>query len=147
MPTYRDDRVLKFTPQQLYDLVIDVESYPDFLPWCLDAKIIKRPSEHEFHARVTAGYLFAKESYLSRVIYDGRSHIQTEYLEGPFKALKNEWQFLEHAQGAELKFYVEFEFATGILNRLANHVLIEVTERMVNSFIKRAHEKYHTNTR
>ena len=141
MPHFSDERILPYLPQQLYDLVIDIESYPDFLPWCVDARITQRDADYLI-ADVTAGYLFLTETYTSKVTYDPYYAIQAEYIKGPFKHLINCWEFLPHPQGCELKFYVDFEFSNGFFNKLANHVLIEVTERMVASFITRAQQTY-----
>jgi coenzyme Q-binding protein COQ10 len=141
MPHFSDERILPYSPQQLYDLVIDIESYPDFLPWCVDARITQQDPDYLL-ADVTAGYLFLTETYTSKVTYDPYYAIQAEYIKGPFKHLRNDWEFISHPQGCELKFYVDFEFANGFFNKLANHVLIEVTERMVEAFIARARHIY-----
>lgn len=142
MPQYHDRRVLAYSPQQLYDLVIDVKAYPEFLPWCQKAIIDSRESTDTFVATLQVGYLFARERYTSMVSGDGTHRIQASYVHGPFKHLKNLWTFLEHPSGCDLNFHVEFEFSRKILNKLANHVLLEVTENMVDAFIRRAADCY-----
>lgn len=141
MPHFSDERILPYRPQQLYDLVIDIESYPDFLPWCVDAKIVSRGHGHLI-ADVTAGHFILRETFTSKVTFEKGHRIQAEYIKGPLKHLKNDWQFLPHHRGCNLKFYVNFEFSRGIMNMLANHLLIEVTERMVESFILQAQKIY-----
>ena len=143
MPQFKDNQVLPFTPKQLYDMVLDIEKYPDFLPWCSRSEIIDRLDEDgKLYASVSAGYALYSESYLSKVTFQDSKKIEATYIEGPFKNLHTLWQFEEHSKGCDLLFSVDFEFETGLLNAVANHMFAEVTEKMIEAFVKRAYSLY-----
>jgi coenzyme Q-binding protein COQ10 len=137
MPHFRDDRIVPYSPQHLYDLVLDIEKYPEFLPWCVDTKILEK-SDTKLYASMTAGIHLISATCVCKVTSEPGRSIRTDYIDGPFKRLHNEWLFLPHPEGCDIRFYVDFEFSTGILNRLSQYLLIEVTEKMVEAFLKRA---------
>ena len=140
MPEFKETRILSFPPKVLYDIVLDIEKYPDFLPWCTRSEIVERfPGENKLYASVSAGYALYSETYLSKVTFADNERIEACYIEGPFKNLNTLWQFKEHTQGCALDFHVSFEFNKGILNTVANHMIDQVTEKMVEAFINRAH--------
>ncbi|NCP62823.1 MAG: type II toxin-antitoxin system RatA family toxin [Alphaproteobacteria bacterium] len=143
MPRFQDKHSLPFTPKQLYDIVLDIEKYPDFLPWCTRSEIIERLDEEgKLYASVSAGYALYSETYLSKVFFQDAKRIEATYIEGPFKNLHTLWLFNEHPKGCELLFSVDFEFETGLLNTVAKHMFTQVTEKMVEAFIQRAHALY-----
>ncbi len=140
MPEFRDNRLLPFPPKILYDIVLDIDQYPDFLPWCTRSEIVERfPGEDKLYASVSAGYALYSETYLSKVTFQENQRIEANYIEGPFDNLHTIWQFKEHPDGCELDFFVAFEFNKGILNTVANHMIDQVTEKMVEAFVARAH--------
>lgn len=140
MTEYYDKRVLPFTPQQMYDIVLDIERYPEFLPWCTRAEIVDRmPDENKLYASVSAGYTLYSETYLSKVTFIKNRQIEACYIEGPFENLETKWTFEPHVGGCELEFFVEFEFSKSLLNQVANQMVNHVTGKMVEAFIERAH--------
>ena len=139
MPEFKDKRLLPFTPKQLYDIVLDIDQYPVFLPWCTRSEIVDRfPDENKLYASVSAGHTLYSETYLSKVTFQENERVEASYIEGPFDNLHTIWQFKEHDQGCELDFFVAFEFNKSILNVVANHMIDQVTEKMVEAFVKRA---------
>ena len=137
MPTHAERQILPYQPEQLFDLVADVARYPEFLPWCVAARVRSR-ADHEVIADMTNGYGPFRESFTSRVVPHRPNRIDVHYEKGPFKYLNNHWQFLPHADGTEVDFYVDFEFNSRILQAAIGVVFNEAVRRMVGAFNKRA---------
>lgn len=144
MPTHAETRTLPYSADQMYALVADVASYPDFLPWCAAARI--RSSSPEGAAEVMLADLVIsfkvfRERFGSRVVlYPETRHIDTEYLDGPFKYMKSTWDFRDVAGGCEVGFFVDFEFRNLILQKAIGLVFNEAMHRIVAAFEARARE-------
>src|SRR4051812_8872931 len=118
MPTHAERRVLPYAPEQLYNLVADIERYPEFLPWCLAAKIRKREGR-TIHADLMIGFRMVRERFTSKVDLEPTRRIDVAYAEGPFKYLNNHWEFNPAPGGScEIDFFVEFEFRNRVLQKL-----------------------------
>jgi coenzyme Q-binding protein COQ10 len=142
MPRFEEHKVLPYTPEQLFDLVLDIKSYPKFLPWCMSANM-RQKNEQEIIADLTIGYHYLHETFYSLVTFERASWIKSHYLHGPFKHLDNHWRFKPHGtSGCEIYFYVDFEFKVGLFNRLANRMFLEITHKMVHAFEERAKVLY-----
>lgn len=142
MPRFQDHKILPYTPQQMYDLVIDIKKYPEFLPWCVSSQV-RQKNEQEIVASLTIGYQLLHETFLSRVTFDSAKWIKVHYIRGPFKHLDNEWQFIQHGENAcEVLFYVDFEFNVGLFNNIANRMFFEISQKMVRAFEDRALQLY-----
>lgn len=142
MPTHAERRVLDYSPSQLYDLVADVGRYPEFLPWCLAARVRER-GERRVVADLVIGFKMVRERFTSYVALDPEGRrIDVSYAEGPFKYLKNHWVFLPHDHGCEIDFYVDFEFRSKILQKLIEVLFHEAVKRMVGAFEARAEQLY-----
>ena len=119
MPRHSETRVLPYTAAQMYDLVADVASYPQFLPWCSAARIRSRTPEGEVEvmlADLVISFKVFREKFGSRVtLKPVENSIDTEYLDGPFKYLKSTWDFKDVEGGCEVAFFVDFEFKNAIL--------------------------------
>ena len=142
MPIHAEQRVLAYTPDQLYGLVADVERYPEFLPWCLAARI-RRREKNLIVADLVIGFRMIRERFTSRVGLDeaGR-RIDVVYAEGPFKYLNNHWVFQDHPEGCLIDFYVDFEFRSKLLQKMMEALFHEAVKRMVHAFESRAHALY-----
>jgi coenzyme Q-binding protein COQ10 len=127
VPTHAEKRVLPYGPRQLFDLVADVERYPDFLPWCVAARIRRREGN-----LVVADLVIGFKMFRERFTYE----------EGPFKYLNNHWVFEDHPQGCAIDFYVDFEFRSRLLQRLIEPLFSEAVRRMVAAFETRAGKLY-----
>ncbi|WP_225765613.1 type II toxin-antitoxin system RatA family toxin [Inquilinus sp. Marseille-Q2685] len=141
MPSHTERRVLPFTPQQLYELVADIEAYPSFLPWCLAARIRKREG-NVLLADLVIGFKMIRERYTSRVTLTPGRQIDVSYVDGPMKRLTNCWRFLPHPAGCEIDFHVDFEFRSRVLQTLIGAVFHEAFRRMVAAFEARARALY-----
>ncbi|HEY9539176.1 MAG TPA: type II toxin-antitoxin system RatA family toxin [Kiloniellaceae bacterium] len=142
MPIHKEKRVLPYSPAQLYGLVIDIEHYPEFLPWCQGARVRTR-QENLIVADLIIGFKMFRERFTSRVKPDpaGR-RIDVTYAEGPFKYLENHWVFEDHPQGCLIDFYVDFEFRSKLLQKVIEGLFHEAVRRMVRAFETRANQLY-----
>ena len=144
MPTHAEQRVLPYTPGQLFDLVADIERYPEFLPWCRAARIRRRDGDLVI-ADLVIGFKVFRERFTSRVRLDrAGQRIHVAYAEGPFKYLNNHWVFEDHPEGCAIDFYVDFEFHSRILQKVIETLFEEAVRRMVGAFEGRARALYGT---
>jgi coenzyme Q-binding protein COQ10 len=141
MPTFSDRQTVPYRPEQLFDLVADVGRYPEFLPWCVGARVRSR-TEQEMVADLTIGFGPFRESFTSRVALDRPQRIHVRYENGPFRYLNNQWLFRPHPRGTLVDFKVDFEFRSRILQAAIGVVFAEAVRRMVIAFQKRAREIY-----
>ena len=142
MTTHAEQRLIHHSPEQLFDLVADVRRYPEFLPWCLAARIKER-SEATLVADLIIGFQMFKEQFTSHVSMDREALvIEVEYAEGPFKYLKNRWKFVDHPDGCMIDFYVDFEFRSRLLQTVIESLFTEAVKRMVSAFEARADQLY-----
>jgi len=147
MPIHRETRVLPYTPAQVYDLVADVERYPEFLPWCVACRITKLESNTSFIADLAVGFKMVREKFTSRVTVDPPKAITIEYLSGPFAHLTNEWTFAPVEGGTSVSFYLSFEFKSRLLQALIGMLFEEAVHRMVSAFEDRAKVLYGSTTK
>ena len=114
MPTHAERQIVPYRPDQLFDLVADVGKYPQFLPWCVAARVRSR-TDRELVADLTIGFGPFRESFTSRVTLDRPHRIRVRYENGPFRYLNNQWAFASDPAGCKLNFFVDFEFRSRIL--------------------------------
>lgn len=145
MPKHAEQRLLKHTPQQLFDLVADVDRYQEFLPWCVASRVNRRDGD-TIHADLVIGYKMFREKFTSRVTLNRPDRIDVQYSDGPFKYLHNHWIFVPQDGGRTtmIDFYVDFEFRSRILQGLIGAVFGEAVHRMVRAFERRADALYGT---
>jgi coenzyme Q-binding protein COQ10 len=143
MATHAEKRVLPYRPEQLYDLVADVEKYPEFLPWCVGARIRERQPDVVI-ADIVVGFKGFRDGFTSRVTLNRADMcIDVAYLNGPFRYLNNHWVFRELADGGcEIDFFVDFEFRSRLLQRIIGVLFNEAVRRMVDAFELRAASMY-----
>ncbi|MGB0661780.1 MAG: type II toxin-antitoxin system RatA family toxin [Mangrovicoccus sp.] len=149
MPTHAEKRTLPYTAQQMYDLVADVKSYPQFLPWCAAARIRSTRPKGEtevMEADLVISFKVFREKFGSRVTLWPKGEepiIDTEYIDGPFKYMKSRWQFSDMEQGGcQIDFFVDFEFKNRVLQGVIGVVFNEAMQRIVKAFEDRAHAIY-----
>jgi len=142
MPKHAECRVLGHSPQQMFELVADVERYPEFLPWCLGTRITKR-DKTSLDADMVIGFRMFRERFGSHVELDRKTRrIDVRYTHGPFRYLINHWHFLPHGNGCEVEFSVDFEFRSRLLQKIIGVVFTEAVHRMVRAFEARARDVY-----
>ena len=141
MPTHAEKKLLPYTQEQLFDLVVDIERYPEFLPWCVGARIRERNGD-EILGDLLIGYKMIRERFTSRVVLHRPGRIDVTYSDGPFKYLHNHWLFVPQPSGCLIDFYVDFEFRSKMLQSLIGLFFSEAVRRMVSAFETRAHQLY-----
>ena len=143
MITHAEQRLLGYRPEQMFDLVADIERYPEFLPWCIGARIRER-NDTLVVADLIIGFKMIRERFTSRVSLD-REHLTIEvaYADGPFKQMTNRWRFEPTSDGrCRIDFYVAFEFRSAMLQKLIGVLFHEAVRRMVSAFETRARKLY-----
>jgi coenzyme Q-binding protein COQ10 len=148
MPQFSTTRRVRHSAADMFDLVADVESYPQFVPLCRALKIRNRIPQPEgveiLIADMTVAYKFVRESFTSRVTLD-RPNLQilVEYLEGPFSNLENRWSF--HATGeqsCDVEFFIGYEFKSRALGVLMGSMFDVAFRRFATAFERRADPVY-----
>jgi coenzyme Q-binding protein COQ10 len=141
MPAHTEQRFFPYPPAAVFDMVADVERYPEFLPWCVGARIQKREAE-AFTAEVMVGFKMIRERYVSRVVLARPERIDVQYISGPFHKLENRWTFAAVPGGCRVDFLLNFEFRSRVLQRLIGVLFNEAVRRMVAAFENRARHLY-----
>jgi coenzyme Q-binding protein COQ10 len=142
MGTRLHTHYLPYAPEQLFDLVADIEKYPEFLPWCLAARVLSK-SEREVVADLSVGYKFLRETFRSRVHLTPKVRIDVEYINGPFHSLSNHWSFKEASDfGTNIDFFIDFQFRNTLFQSATQRIFENVFDEMLHSFEKRAQQLY-----
>ena len=142
MPTASITKKIPCSKKNLIDMVLDIEKYPEFVPWCLNGKIhtnVDKGNTVEITADLTIGKSFFKETYKSFVIYDKfNDSINVTNVAGPLKHLENKWNFRQTGDSSEVDFHVDFELKNKILNILMNKSFDVGLKKIADAFEKRA---------
>ena len=148
MLTHIEQKHLPYSPQEMFDLVVAVDLYHEFAPWCVASRINTRESDKIFYADLVVGYKMIRERFSSKVIAEPPQNnesgdIYIEYLKGPLQHLKNRWRFTKAENNScIIDFSVEFEFKNKALQGLSQVFFREVISRMVAAFEERAADIY-----
>jgi coenzyme Q-binding protein COQ10 len=143
MPTFRTTRRVRHGPIQMFDLVADVERYPEFLPLCEDLRVRRRAESGEgvetLVAEMRVGYKKISESFTTRVTLDRtRLRITVEYVDGPFKYLENRWDFRPDPVGSQVDFFITYEFKSFALGLLMGSMFDRAFRKFADAFEERA---------
>ncbi|MBN34131.1 MAG: ubiquinone-binding protein [Rhodospirillaceae bacterium] len=142
MPVHHEQRRLPWSAELLYELVADVGTYPEFIPWCTAARIRKREGD-VFWADLAIGFKMFRERFTSKVSLTPQARIDVVYTDGPFKRMENTWRFQAQPDGSCLVvFDIDFEFRSALLQRAIGVLFHEAVRRMVGAFEARARELY-----
>ncbi len=148
MPSFRVTRRVRHTAQQMYDLVADVERYPEFLPLCESLRVIRRQDMpeggHVLIAEMGVGYKAIRERFTTRVSLDpGGRKIVAEYIDGPFRHLENRWTFKEAEGGTcDVDFFITYEFKSRTLGLLMGTMFDRAFRKFTDAFEGRANRMY-----
>jgi coenzyme Q-binding protein COQ10 len=141
-------RILPYGPDQLFALVGDVESYPDFVPWITSMRTWNARSLGEgvdaVDAEAGVGFSFLKERFSTRVRRDATNHqISVGLIAGPFKRLENRWAFFEAGEGTtRVEFDIDFQFKSRLLEGLLTANFAHAVDRLMSCFEARAKALY-----
>lgn len=147
MPSFRTTRRVRHSPAQMFDLVADVEKYPQFLPLCEGLRVRSRvPTEsgnETLIADMTVGYKAIRETFTSRVTLDKAAlKIAVAYLDGPFRQLDNVWTFKADGDGCLVEFYISYEFKSRVLSVLMGSMFDRAFRKFAEAFERRADKVY-----
>lgn len=142
MPGIRETRRMPWSCEQMFDLVADVGSYGEFLPWVAAVRV-RSDSETEMIADLLVGFKAIREKFTSRVLKHRPGHLNVHYIDGPLRDLDNSWDFRPTGEGGcEVDFRVDFTFRNPVFEALAGQYFDRAFRRMVEAFEKRATELY-----
>ena len=147
MTTHSETRLVPYTPAQMFELISDIERYPEFLPWCAAARIRNRQTEGETEivdGDLIISFKVFRERFGSRVTMNpSQGKIDVSYLDGPFKRMVNSWTFRQAPENqCELNFFVDFEFKSRTLQALIGVVFEQAMHQVVRAFETRAAALY-----
>jgi coenzyme Q-binding protein COQ10 len=148
MPSFRTTRRVRHAAANMFDLVADVERYPQFVPLCEHLVVRKRETADEGReilvADMTVAYKLLRETFRSRVTLDkAKLEILVEYLDGPFRSLENRWNFKpEGERVSEVEFDIRYEFRSRMLGMVMGAVFDAAFRRFAEAFERRADEMY-----
>ena len=146
MPRASVKRLIECDKNQLINLVLDIEKYPTFVPYCIDAKIYEKKDTKDFIniiADLTIGKGPFKDTYKSDVKFDKKHNsIFVTNINGPLKHLNNKWTFKDHKEGTEIYFDVDFEIKNKFLNILMATSFQYGLDKIADSFQKRANQLF-----
>jgi coenzyme Q-binding protein COQ10 len=143
VPRHAETRHLPYRPEALFSIVANVEKYPEFLPWCVGARVRsrkQRAGRQIEEADLMVGFKGLTQTYTSEVTLDsGALTIDAIQLRGPFHHLINQWRFRPAEDGGtEIEFAIDFDFKNPVLRALINRLFGEAVQRMVSAFEARA---------
>jgi len=142
MPSASIKKKIPCSKKNLIEMVLDIEKYPEFVPWCLDSKIHDKTDKGdtiEIKADLTIGKSFFRDTYKSFVIYNkSEDSIHVTNIDGPLKHLENEWFFNQEGDVSEIEFNVDFELKNKILNILMIKSFDLGLKKIADAFEKRA---------
>ena len=149
MPLFHVERRVRHKAVEMFDLVADVERYPEFVPLCKALRVrSRRPDANgreTLVADMTVGYKLIRETFTSRVTLD-RPHLEVrvEYIDGPFSRLENVWTFREVAEGegSHVGFFIDYEFKSRTLGALMGSVFDAAFRKFAGAFERRANVVY-----
>ncbi len=142
MTVVRRSALVPYTAEEMFRLVTDIESYPDFLPWCRSAHILSRDADE---VRATLGFAVgaAQKSFTTRNRHQENKMVVISLVEGPFRSLEGFWRFDSLGeQGCKVTLDLEFDFANRMLGLVVGPVFTQIANTLVGSFQRRAKDVY-----
>jgi len=138
MPTISRSALVEHTSQDMFELVCDIESYPEFLPWCSAARVDEHSETHQL-ASVTINQVINQSEFSTRNALETNQSITMQLVDGPFKYLTGTWQFKPLGDTAcKVTLDIDFEFASPMVGRVISPAFNKVCDTLVNAFLKRA---------
>ncbi|HJD44052.1 MAG TPA: type II toxin-antitoxin system RatA family toxin [Candidatus Paenalcaligenes intestinipullorum] len=142
MHTVKRSVLVPFSTEQMFNLVADVEKYPEFMPWCGGAEV-RHQDEHGMEAAVTISIAGVRQTFATRNEHEFPNRIQLSLIEGPFSDLKGDWEFIPLGEdGCKVVFIMEYAFANRALELVVGPIFNRVANSFIDSFTRRAHELY-----
>lgn len=148
MPSFKTVRHVPFSPREMFNVVADVERYPDFLPLCEGLTVIDRKTGErgtELTATMTVGYKAITERFTTHVMLDPEAgHIRVRHLDGPFSHLENDWRFVAAGEGCDVNFSIDYAFRSAMLQLIVGAAFDKAVRSYTEAFEARARSLYGT---
>ena len=151
MPSFRNERRVRHRSDQMFDLVADIERYPEFVPLCTGMRVRSRRPDLQGRetllAEMSVGYKMIREKFTSRVVLDKpRLRVLVEYIDGPFSHLENIWTFRDEPQPDRslVTFFIDYEFRSRTLGALMGTMFDTAFRKFSQAFEERADALYRT---
>ena len=142
MPVVSKSALVPFSAAQMYALVYDFESYPDFLPWCHASRLISR-TEEEICGELEVARMGIRQTFSTRNKLVKNERMDIELIEGPFRKLRGGWKFTPLREDAcKIELVLDFEFSGRLINSAFGKVFSQIANTLVDAFCKRAEEVY-----
>ncbi|WP_455482321.1 type II toxin-antitoxin system RatA family toxin [Bartonella sp. B35(2025)] len=148
MPTFTTHRQVAHSAREMFNLVSDVERYPEFLPMC-EALVVRSRKECEektlLLADMTVGYKAIQETFTTQVFLQPRENIiEVKYIDGPFRYLENRWVFhhIENKNACNVEFFIDYEFKSKMLGLVMGSIFDVAFRKFTDAFEMRAHKIY-----
>ncbi|MEO5349630.1 MAG: type II toxin-antitoxin system RatA family toxin [Magnetococcus sp. YQC-3] len=138
MPQIRVTETVPFSQSQMYHLVVDVERYPDFLPWCVKSRVMER-TENQFLAELTVAFKGIRESFQTVDVLTPEQKVEVNLRSGPFRYLASTWTFTPLSpERTQVDFFIDFTFQSRMKEMLLGPVFTQISKQMVAAFCTRA---------
>ncbi len=146
MSTASIKKIIPCKKEQLVEMVLDIEKYPEFVPWCIEGKIFDKNESVDlitFNGDLKVGKSILNETFSSHVsYYKEKDIIIVTNLDGPLKHLKNEWKFKEVNNATQLDFFIDFELKNPILNGIMKKSFELGLNKIAKAFEERANKLF-----
>lgn len=134
--------LLHYSARQMYDLVVDIERYPEFLNWCGSSRILER-TDNQVVASIDISFKGLHRSFTTRNVMDSGRSVRIELVDGPFRTLNGIWRFIElDESSSKIELDLEFDFSTAFLARIVGPVFSQIANRQLDAFQRRAAQVY-----
>ena len=139
-------KIIPCKKEQLVEMVLDIEKYPEFVPWCIEGKAYNKKESFDvitFSGDLKVGKSILNETFSSHVsYYKEKDMIIVTNLDGPLKNLKNEWKFKEINNNTQLEFDIDFELKNNLLSKIMKKSFNLGLNKIADAFEKRANELF-----
>lgn len=139
--------LLWYAPHEMYRLVVDIDAYPRFLPWCAAAQVLQTHPDG-VTARLTLAYRGVRQAFTTRNVHTPDAGVEMKLVDGPFSRLHGRWVFSaigrpgDESRGCKVEFDLRYAFANAPLEGVVSPVFDKIADTLVDSFVQRAEEVY-----
>jgi len=142
MIEYGETQIVRCSPDSMFSVIADIESYPEFLAWCASASILTR-SDEQVEARIEIAYKGINKSFTTRNRLQKGKTMEMHLVDGPFERLQGFWRFeMLDESACKVLLDLEFEFSSKLVALTMSKVFSEIAGTLVDSFCRRADEIY-----
>jgi ribosome-associated toxin RatA of RatAB toxin-antitoxin module len=142
VPIVKKTALVAHSSEEMFDLVADVEAYPQFLPWCHRSWLVSKTDE-EICGRIEVSRLGIRQTFTTCNRFERPSRMNIDLVDGPFRKLTGAWRFVTLRENAcKVELDLEFEFSGKLIDKAFGAVFHQIANNLVDAFCKRADEVY-----